>query len=56
MASQVSKGLQDLQEQKGHQATRVHKDHRGRLGLWEKSGIRDRLAQWDNLALQVNLA
>lgn len=56
VASQVSKGLQDLQEQKGHQATRVHKDHRGRLGLWEKSGIRDRLVQWDNLALQVNLA
>lgn len=20
--------------------SRVHKDHRGRLGLWEKSGIR----------------
>lgn len=56
VASQVFKDLLDLQEQKGLQATRVHKDHRGHLGLWEKSGIRDRLAQWDNLASQVNLA
>lgn len=56
VASQVSKDLLDLQEQKGLQATRVPKDHRGHPGLWEKWGIRDRQAQWDNLVLQVNLA
>lgn len=56
VAFQVSKGLLDLQEQKGHQATRVHKDHRDHLDLWEKLAIRDHLAQWDNLASQVNLA